>query len=89
MQPGTKKAKHKLEFKTSLAKDAEEFKVSNTVKQLAGVDKELAMANSYFAQLKPECIEIHVSYESRVAKRKEEIQSLKDAYAILDKKGAL
>jgi len=33
-------------------------------------------------------LEVHVSYEERVARRKEEIDALKEAYEILDKKGA-
>jgi len=79
-------AKHKLEVKTKLEKDQKEFDLSNAEKMLAGVDEELAKANAYFEQLKPECIEIHVSYEDRVAARKAEIQALKDAYGILDQK---
>lgn len=81
-----KEAKHKLEFKTKLEKDQTEFDKSNTGKMLKGVAEELDMANSYFEQLKPECIEIKVSYEDRVTARKAEIEALKDAYAILDQK---
>jgi len=81
-----KESKHKLEFKTKLEKDQTEFDKSNTGKMLKGVAEELDMANSYFEQLKPECIEIKVSYEDRVTARKAEIEALKDAYAILDQK---
>jgi len=81
-----KESKHKLEFKTKLEKDQTEFDVSNSEKMLKGVDEELSMANAYFEQLKPDCIEIHVSFEERAAARKAEIQALKDAYAILDQK---
>merc|ERR1719356_58293 len=81
-----KLAKHKEEVKTKLEKDQAEFDRSNAEKMLVGVNEELAKANDYFEQLKPECIEIHVSYEDRVAARKAEIQALKDAYAILDQK---
>merc|ERR1719473_532281 len=79
-------AKHKLEVKTKLEKDQKEFDLSNAEKMLKGVDEELAKATAYFEQLKPECIEIHVSFEDRVAARKAEIQALKDAYGILDQK---
>jgi len=79
-------AKHKLEVKTKLEKDQTEFDKSNAEKMLKGVDEELSKANAYFDQLKPECIEIKVSYEDRVAARKQEIQALKDAYAMLDQK---
>jgi len=81
-----KLAKHKEEVKTKLEKDQTEFDRSNAEKMLVGVNEELAKANDYYEQLKPECIEIHVSYEDRVAARKAEIQALKDAYAILDQK---
>merc|ERR1719389_812188 len=66
----SKKSKHDLEFKTKLAKDKAEL------------DKALA----YQQHLKPVCLEVHVSYEERVARRKEEIQALKEAYSILDQK---
>jgi len=79
-------AKHKLEVKTKLEKDQTEFDKSNAEKMLKGVDEELSKANAYFDQLKPECIEIKVSFEDRVAARKQEIQALKDAYAMLDQK---
>lgn len=79
-------AKHKLEVKTKLEKDQTEFDKTNAEKMLKGVDEELSKANAYFDQLKPECIEIKVSYEERVAARKQEIQALKDAYAMLDQK---
>jgi len=81
-----KLAKHRFEVRTKLEKDQTEFDRSNAEKMLAGVNEELAKATAYFEQLKPECIEIHVSYEERVAARKAEIQALKDAYAILDQK---
>lgn len=81
-----KEAKHKDEVKTKLEKDQAEFDLSNTEKMLEGVEEELAKANDYFEKLKPECIEVHVSYEERVAARKAEIAALKDAYKILDQK---
>ena len=37
----------------------------------------------YFDKLKPSCIEVGVSYDDRVARRKEEIASLQDALKIL------
>lgn len=48
-----------------------------------GTDDELRAANRYFDQLKPQCI-VTVSYEERVKKREEEIESLKEALAILN-----
>merc|ERR1719305_814665 len=80
-------AKHKEEVKTKLEKDQAEFDREGAKKMLAGVNEELAEANSYYEQLKPECTEVQVSYEERAAGRKAEIQALKDAYATLDQKG--
>jgi len=78
------KTKHDLEFNLSLEADKLEFEKSNTQKNLDGVQVELDKANEYFAYLTPQCTTIHVSYEERVAKRKEEIEALKQAYSILD-----
>mmetsp|Transcript_11162 Transcript_11162/g.18446 ORF Transcript_11162/g.18446 Transcript_11162/m.18446 type:complete len:653 (-) Transcript_11162:44-2002(-) len=84
----SKKAKHDLEFKTSLEKDQAEFEKSQTTKDLESTQEELDRALDYQQYLKPVCLEVHVSYEERVARRKEEIEALKEAYEILDKKGA-
>merc|ERR1719380_459962 len=82
----SKKAKHDLEFKTSLEKDQAEFEKSQTTKDLEATQEELDRALDYQQYLKPVCLEVHVSYEERVARRKEEIEALKEAYDILDKK---
>merc|ERR1719316_1162051 len=63
-----KEAKHKEEVQTKLDKD----------------QAELDKANEYYESLKPQCLEVKVSYEERVAKRKQEIESLKEAYKVLD-----
>jgi len=81
-----KKQKHDTEVKTRLKKDQAEFERSNTKKDLVEVEKELSGANKYYEGLKPSCLEVHVSFEERAAKRKEEIQSLKDAYKMLEAK---
>merc|ERR1719409_983780 len=81
-----KKAKHEQEVKTSLDKDETEFQKSQTEKELAMEEEELKKANEYFAYLKPSCLEVHVSYEERVARRKEELEALNEAYKILDTK---
>lgn len=83
-----KEAKHKDEFKSKLEKDQKEFDKDNANKLLEGVNDELAKANLYYEELKPECVEVKVSYEDRVAARKAEIAALKDAYAILDQKSS-
>jgi hypothetical protein len=77
-------AKHKEELQTKLDKDDAEFKKSGTTKDLEAVQVELDKANDYYEYLKPQCLEVKVSYEERVAKRKQEIASLKEAYKALD-----
>merc|ERR1740115_617155 len=81
-----KEYKHKTVVKTKLEKDQAKFEVSRSEKMLAGVNEELAKANDYFEVLKPECIEVKVSYEERVKARKDEIEALKESYKILDQK---
>jgi len=51
---------------------------------LEGTQKELDAALSYFEKLKPSCVDAGVSYEDRVARRKEEIESLQNALQILN-----
>merc|ERR1719454_916563 len=82
----SKKAKHDLEFKTKLAKDQAEYEKGELSKDLKATQEELDKALEYQEYLKPVCLEVHVSYEERVARRKEEIEALKEAYDILDKK---
>merc|ERR1719401_2175006 len=81
-----KEAKHKAEVKTSLQKDQTEFEKSQTSKDLESTQAELDKALEYQQNLKPVCLEVHVSYEERVAQRKAEIAALKEAYEVLDKK---
>jgi len=82
----SKIAKHKKEVNDRLAKDQAEFEKSELKKDLAANEAELATANKYYDTLKPLCLTVHVSYEERVAKRKEELAALNEAYDILDKK---
>jgi len=51
---------------------------------LEGTQKELDAALAYFDKLKPSCIDSGVSYEDRVARRQEEIESLQEALRILN-----
>merc|ERR1719271_1527907 len=71
--------KHKLNSKTTKQGDLEEAK-----KDLKGTQEELDSAEEYFEKLKPSCVEAGESYEERVARREEEIESLKDALKILE-----
>jgi len=79
-----KEAKHKAEVQTKLDKDQAEFEKSQTTKDQKAVQAELDKASDYYEFLKPQCLEVKVSYEERVAKRKQEIESLKEAYKVLD-----
>merc|ERR1719215_1425716 len=84
----SKLQKHESEVQLRLDKDQSEFERSQTQKDLRATEEELARANKYFAYLKPNCLEVHVNWEERVARRKEEIAALKQAYAILDQKSS-
>ena len=83
-----KQQKHDAEVKLKLEKDQAEFEQGRTAKELAAVEEELAKAKEYYEELKPSCLEVHVSYEERVARRKEEIEALKQAHEMLSRKGA-
>jgi len=50
---------------------------------LEGTQEELDAALAYYDKLKPSCIDTGLSYADRVARRKEEIQSLQEALRIL------
>merc|ERR1719375_2831273 len=64
-------------------KTRKESALTNTKKDLASTQAELVAAMEYFEKLKPSCVEQGVSYEERVSKRKEEIESLQEAMKIL------
>jgi septal ring factor EnvC (AmiA/AmiB activator) len=51
---------------------------------LSGTQKELDAGLQYYEKLKPQCIDSGISYEDRVARRKEEIASLQQALQILE-----
>jgi len=51
---------------------------------LEGTQKELDAALAYFDKLKPSCVDAGVSFEDRVGRRKEEIESLQEALKILN-----
>merc|ERR1712032_887417 len=72
-----------IEHKTAKKQDESQ---ALTVKRedLEGTQKELDAALAYFDKLKPSCVDAGVSYESRVARRQEEIESLQEALRILN-----
>jgi len=51
---------------------------------LEGTQKELDAALTYYDKLKPSCVDSGVSYEDRVARRKEEVESLQEALQIMN-----
>jgi len=78
----TKKAAD-IEHKTAKKQD-EEQALTTSKSDLEGTQKELDAALAYFDKLKPSCVDAGVSYEDRVARRKEEIESLQEALKILN-----
>ena len=63
---------------------AKERALAATQKDLKSAQEELEAAQAYFDKLKPDCIEEGLSFEERAKMRQEEIDSLKEAYDILD-----
>jgi hypothetical protein len=57
--------------------------LTETKKDLKGTQEELDAALAYYDKLKPSCVDSGVSYDDRVARREEEIQSLKEALKII------
>jgi len=57
--------------------------IASLKKELELTQGELNAANDYYQKLKPDCVDKGLSYEERVQKREEEIQSLKEALKIL------
>merc|ERR1719231_858097 len=72
-----------IEHKTAKKQDQEQA-LTEKKNDLEGTQKELDAALAYFDKLKPSCVEAGVSYEDRVARRKEEIESLQEALKILN-----
>jgi hypothetical protein len=64
-------------------KQALEQAVMDATNDLESGKKELDAATKYFEKLKPTCLNTGMDYEERTAKRKEEIESLKEALKIL------
>jgi septal ring factor EnvC (AmiA/AmiB activator) len=58
----------------------------NLKKELKLTQEELDAALKYYDELKPDCIDMGLSYADRKAQREEEIQSLKEALNILNGK---
>merc|ERR1719240_2171625 len=65
------------------SKVTKESDLSDATKDLKGTQKELDAALFYYEKLKPSCVDAGVSYDDRVARREEEIESLRMALQIL------
>merc|ERR1719473_353457 len=64
-------------------KQNQETALEEAKADLDGTSKELTAALAYWDKLKPTCVDAVESYEDRVARRKEEIESLQEALKIL------
>jgi len=82
-QVDTTKKNTDIEHKTAKKQD-EEQALTTQKADLEGTQKELDAALAYFDKLKPSCVDSGVSYEDRVQRRKEEIESLQEALKILN-----
>merc|ERR1719506_676212 len=72
-----------IEHKTGKKQNAEQALVEKNA-DLKGTQNELDSALQYYDKLKPSCISTGESYEEKVARRKEEIESLQEALRILN-----
>jgi len=72
-----------IEHKSAKKQDEEQTLVQKKA-DLEGTQKELDAALAYFDKLKPSCVGEAESFEDRVARRKEEIESLQEALKILN-----
>jgi uncharacterized protein YoxC len=72
-----------IEHKTAKKKGEEQALVVKKA-DLEGTQKELTAAMAYYDKLKPSCVDSGVSYDDRVSRRKEEIESLQEALRILN-----
>jgi len=68
----------------SMKKQNQEQSLQEKMGDLDGTQKELDAALAYYDKLKPSCIDSGVSYEDRVARREEEVESLQEALRILN-----
>merc|ERR1719272_2389252 len=71
-----------VDHKTLKKRNAEEAN-ADLKKDLERTNEELTAALDYYEKLKPDCVDMGLSYEDRVARRKEEIVSLQEALKIL------
>jgi len=78
------KASKSADIEHKMAKKQDQEQALTVAKEdLEGTQKELDASLAYFDKLKPSCVDAGVSYEDRVARRKEEIESLQEALKII------
>merc|ERR1719247_1840635 len=65
-------------------KASKEGDLNDCLKDLKTTQEELDAALAYFDKLKPSCVDAGVSYEDRVKRRQDEIESLQEALRILE-----
>jgi len=75
-------AKTDMEHKNR-EKQSTEQSVMDSTNDLSSAQKELSAANNYYEKLRPSCLNTGLGYEEKIARRKEEITSLKEALQIL------
>jgi osmotically-inducible protein OsmY len=68
----------------SASKQDQEQQLQEKKVDLVGTQKEMDAALAYYEKLKPSCIGEAENYDDKVAKRKEEIESLQEALRILN-----
>jgi len=71
-----------MEHKENKRTTTEEL-LSSTKRSLDQTQNELDAALKYYDKLKPDCVDSGITYEERVKRRNEELESLQDAYKIL------
>jgi len=78
-----KEAKEKAKMFAGFDQVRAERALHQSKKDLESTQAELDAALAYYDKLKPECVDLGLSYEERVAKRKAEIVSLQEALKVL------
>jgi len=72
-----------IQHKSTKKQDDEQDLITKT-SDLEGTQQELDAALAYYDKLKPSCVDAGTSYDDRVSRRKEEIESLQEALRILN-----
>jgi len=72
-----------LKHQSSTKQDHEQA-LQEAIASRDGTQKELDAALAYYEKLKPTCVETGISYEDRVQRRKEEMESLQTALRVLN-----